>query len=185
MNTREKFVELAGAYAYSCLEMTGDFTKHDASKAYFYGMDTGVHVCQTPMVSIHSPRNRFVVDQVYLVLLYPDTGCPVTRKLVWIHIQGFMATEGQFFDSGTLLPDGEDRSKGRFAVAERGSLTWDELEEETLERYCQDFKKKLSYVNTLVPGHCIFRLFPKLRQLLYSRGDIQNLRKTKVISNTC
>lgn len=173
MNTREKFAELVGAYTYVCLDMTGNFTTHDASKAFTDVVRPGVHVCQTPMVSIHSPRNRFVVDQVYLVLLYPDTGCPVTRKLVWIHIQGFMATEGQFFDSTSLLSDGMDRSKGRFAVDEQGSTTWDELGEEVLEGYCRDLKKQLSYINALVPGHRIFRLFPKLRQILYTRGEIQ------------
>ena len=173
MNTREKFVELAGAYTYVCLEMTSHFTTHDASQAITYGMPPGLHVCHTPMVSIHSPRNRFIVDQVYLVLYFPTTGDSAIRKTLWIHIQGFRMTEGQFLDSTTLLLDGEDRSKGRFALDEQGSVTWDELGEKTIEYYCQDLKKQLSHINNLDPGHCIFRLFPKLRQILYTRGEIQ------------
>jgi hypothetical protein len=172
MHTKEKFVELVGALTHMRL-VTGCFETR--SWEWLKELEPNLHVFKMPVTPMTAPRLNLTVDQMFLVLPFPETfrpwGGSSDLKQLSISVRGFDVYSGQYFDETSLLEDGKLSPKRRLAV--HGiAASWDDLGDEGLELMCDDLKRQLRALT--FPAQVaddLFRLYPNLRRILFSRTD--------------
>lgn len=174
MDTKEKFVELVGAY--TCIQILSGMVPVTRGVSY-QPWTHGVRIHKMMTVPLNAPRVTIEVDQIHLVLPYTEYAGPRPASFsnhelpsLDVHVRGFKTERGQYFDEGSLLKEGETKSEGRLTVLGY-PIAWEDLSESVLEARCTELKGQLRGLNNSPLADDLFRFYPNLRRFLYTRTE--------------